>query len=486
MLDLFSGIGGFSLAADSVQIETVAFCECEPYPQSVLRRHWPDVPIFDDVKELTADALADATGVRLGGVRETEGTAGSGGRRLREPAGSSPRLIITAGFPCQDISYAGKGAGLDGERSGLFFEVARLTDELRPDYLLLENVAALLTRGLDAVLGTLASLGYDALWACIPACAVGAPHRRDRIWILAAPEGTPLTPIYDRVLARLTPFSDTYWTTPIANEAEKRGNHNFGLRGQAARGETWPTPSANEDAAGTPAGKMQAMLGNHPGVRGETPDEWAKGSLNPAWVEGLMMYPIGWTCVSHEHDATIEQTFDAWRHHGQTGYPCTDEVLRLLREAAVSKEVQRSPRGQGRFSAEALLRSHLLGTWLSQGGHSGQVAPLPDEETSRYILRVLRNYGATEPASCGRGPQERGAGKPDDSLCVLPHETSLGDWQDSSFPQVAGLGAPQHDWEPPRLTTVKENRANRLKALGNSIVPQVARLWLQAISEEAR
>ena len=159
LLDLFSGIGGFSLGLErSGAFKTVAFCEIEPYCQKVLAKHWPQVPIYDDVRTITAERLA-ADGITVD--------------------------AICGGFPCQDISCAGKGAGLEGERSGLWFEYARIIGELRPQYVIVENVSALLSRGLDQVLGTLASLGYDAEWHCIPASAVGAPHIRDRMWIVA-------------------------------------------------------------------------------------------------------------------------------------------------------------------------------------------------------------------------------------------------------------------------------------------------------------
>jgi DNA (cytosine-5)-methyltransferase 1 len=159
VLDLFSGIGGFSLGLERTGgFKTVAFCEIEPYPRKVLAKHWPEVPCYHDIRELTADRLAaDGIGVD----------------------------VICGGFPCQDISVAGKGAGMAGERSGLWSEFARLIGELRPQYAIVENVSALLSRGLADVLGDLAALGYDAEWHCIPASAVGAPHRRDRIWIVA-------------------------------------------------------------------------------------------------------------------------------------------------------------------------------------------------------------------------------------------------------------------------------------------------------------
>jgi DNA (cytosine-5)-methyltransferase 1 len=166
VLDLFSGIGGFSLGLERTGgFETVAFCEIEPFPRRVLAKHWPGVPIYDDVRTLTADALArDGIGVD----------------------------VITGGFPCQDISVSGKQAGLDGARSGLWSEIVRLTRELRPRYVIVENVANLLSGPDDKpgwwfgrVLGDLAEIGFDAEWHCIPACFVGAWHERDRVWLLA-------------------------------------------------------------------------------------------------------------------------------------------------------------------------------------------------------------------------------------------------------------------------------------------------------------
>jgi DNA (cytosine-5)-methyltransferase 1 len=159
VLDLFSGIGGFSLGLERTGgFETVAFCEINEFCRRVLAKHWPEVPCYEDVCTLNADTLArDGIGID----------------------------VICGGFPCQDISIAGQGAGLEGERSGLWFQYARLIGELRPSYVLVENVGALLHRGLDAVLGGLAALGYDAEWHCIPASAVGAPHERDRVWIVA-------------------------------------------------------------------------------------------------------------------------------------------------------------------------------------------------------------------------------------------------------------------------------------------------------------
>ncbi len=159
LLDLFSGIGAFSLGLERAGFQTVAFCEVEPFCQAVLRKHWPNVPIYDDVCHLTAARL------RADGIDRIE--------------------AICGGFPCQDISVAGSGAGLDGERSGLWREYARLVGELRPVHVIVENVGALRGRGLARVLGDLATFGYDAQWHVVPAAAIGAPHLRERVWIIA-------------------------------------------------------------------------------------------------------------------------------------------------------------------------------------------------------------------------------------------------------------------------------------------------------------
>lgn len=162
VLDLFSGLGGFSLGLERTGgFETVAFCEIEEFPRRVLAKNWPGVPCYHDVRELTADTL------RRDGIAVD---------------------VICGGFPCQDISSAGKRAGIHGERSGLWFEFDRIIGEIRPQFVIVENVGQLANRGLLEVLGGLASRGYDAEWAPIPAAFAGAPHWRERLWIIAYPE----------------------------------------------------------------------------------------------------------------------------------------------------------------------------------------------------------------------------------------------------------------------------------------------------------
>jgi DNA (cytosine-5)-methyltransferase 1 len=154
---LFSGVGGIDLGLERAGMRVLWQVEKEPFCRRVLAKHWPDVPCFEDVRDVSAHNLP-------------------------------PVDLICGGFPCQDISNAGKRAGIDGERSGLWSEYARIVRELRPRFVLVENVSALLARGLDRVLGDLAEIGYDAEWDCIPAAAVGAPQRRDRLFLVAYPD----------------------------------------------------------------------------------------------------------------------------------------------------------------------------------------------------------------------------------------------------------------------------------------------------------
>ncbi len=158
---LFSGIGGLELGLERAipGAHTVFQVEQNPFARAVLAKHWPNAQRYEDVRQAGAHNLP-------------------------------PVDMLIGGFPCQDLSVAGKRAGIDGQRSGLWAEYARIIGELRdagrpPRYIVVENVSALLTGGMGRVLGDLASCGYDALWDCVPAAAIGAPHRRDRLFLVA-------------------------------------------------------------------------------------------------------------------------------------------------------------------------------------------------------------------------------------------------------------------------------------------------------------
>jgi DNA (cytosine-5)-methyltransferase 1 len=204
VLDLFSGIGGFSLGLERTGgFETVAFCEIEEYPRRVLSAHWPEVPCYDDVRTLTAKQL------RADGIADID--------------------VITGGFPCQDLSVAGKGEGLEGDRSGLWFEIVRLVGEIRPRFLIVENVANLLAGPssqpggwFGRVLGDLAGCWYDAEWRNIPAWVMGRPHERERVWIVAYPQQERWTGVLPSFLSEREAESFGYGQAAVALAASSR------------------------------------------------------------------------------------------------------------------------------------------------------------------------------------------------------------------------------------------------------------------------
>ena len=229
VLDLFSGIGGFSYGLEKTGgFETIAFCEIDKHARKVLTKHWPNVKQYEDITELTYEKLQKDNLI--------------------------PE-VISGGFPCQDISVAGKQAGIIGKRSGLWSEFARLIKDVRPKWAIIENVSALKSKGLTLVLQDLAEVGYNAEWHCIPCSALGGLHRRDRIWIIAYPmensrcalrqrsfiEGENAEKIARRITNQLERSSSTY-QHDMANSESKFSE--------------WPQPEGNS------SGQPQTQIGN--------------------------------------------------------------------------------------------------------------------------------------------------------------------------------------------------------------------------------
>jgi DNA (cytosine-5)-methyltransferase 1 len=272
MIDTFSGIGGFSLAARWLGgIETVQFVEREPFCQRILSKHWPTVPIHDDICTFNpAPGAAD---------------------------------IVCSGFPCQDISQAGKGAGMAGSRSGLFYELLRVVCLVGPRYIVLENVAAITYRGMDDVLGALAEAGYDAEWACIPAAAVGACHQRDRWWCVAytqnllSPGGAGQQQGQHRGRSLPEPGNGDRAdaSDPISLPSERRRT-NGDLAGHARAGESQTDQrqrdgNAAGDCCATPDPMRQRL--ERPDEQGSSRAPWpsAIARLSPDW-RGYLSEPV--------------------------------------------------------------------------------------------------------------------------------------------------------------------------------------------------
>ena len=157
VLDLFSGIGGISLGLERAGFKTIAFCEKDKHCHKILKKNFPNVPIFNDVKDLSADNLPIKPDV------------------------------ICGGFPCVDISRGGAMKGIHGKESSLWFEFKRLIKEIRPSYVIIENVENLRNLGLGIILKNLSEIGYDVEWHCITARRFGLPHQRDRLFIISYP-----------------------------------------------------------------------------------------------------------------------------------------------------------------------------------------------------------------------------------------------------------------------------------------------------------
>lgn len=292
LLSLFSGVGTTELAARELGFETAAFCEIDPFAQSILCKRFPGVPICTDIRNMRGD--------EFGAVD-----------------------VVCGGFPCQDLSVAGKKAGLDGERSGLWFEMLRVIREVRPRYVLAENVRGAINLALDTVTAGLEGAGYEVRTSLIPASLFGAPHQRYRIFILGVRRDVAdaLANVPRERLERaceygalpgqraqpddrfVTGGSTSLWRTPDASSGSRgvlseekyqermKRKMPLTLNYQVAHIERmlWPTVSVNGNynRAGASAHSGDGLA---TAVKSQN-----VGPLNPDWVECLQGLPIGWT-----------------------------------------------------------------------------------------------------------------------------------------------------------------------------------------------
>jgi site-specific DNA-cytosine methylase len=298
-ISLFAGIGSIDLAAEREGIPTILTAEVNDWCRDLLHKRFPDAHHVDNVSRI-----------------------GKGAYNPTAAEGLRP-LMISGGFPCQDVSNIGNTqTGLAGTRSGLWSEFDRVIRDLQPEYVLIENVPALRKRGMDVILNDLYYAGYNAWWDCFPASYFGAPHERDRIWIQARRQDTlrfggdapltdeaPLLGVLDRI-PRAGRFIDgnLYEEPPQAPLSAVRRGSRWPMRIQERYcGERYPTPrsAANEwrttknaPSHGTKHGKTLAGEANDRERReGRTPalPSESCGNMSPSWVEWLMGLPIGWT-----------------------------------------------------------------------------------------------------------------------------------------------------------------------------------------------
>ena len=442
ILDLFSGIGGFSLGLERTGgFETVAFCEIEPFPRKVLAKHWPKVPIYNDVRELTAERLrADGIGVD----------------------------VICGGFPCQDISTAGKGAGIEGERSGLWSEYARLIGELRPRYVLVENVAALLGRGLDRVLGDLSEIGFDAEWHCIPASAVGARHRRDRVWIVAHPSSERV-----QQFPRGQYLSNGEW---IGSEAQRRRN-NKPVGVAAVRHDGSVADATSELSNGSDHHRRghseytQPLSQSGDGSGSENMADTSQQDVEGQWFASRIQAQrsasgsAGWWStepdvgrVAHGVPQKLDGDLDANEMGGEKASATTDTSIGGMSGLWSDGRPAKTP---SRLYFTDALRG-ALSAMSHQGGSSRRYPEGEGDEELQGVREGVHSQPQQEPQHLQQGVPFRD----------WPHQRdeALGIW--SQEPDI------------PRVASGVKGRVDRLKGLGNAVVPQVVELLGRAILDD--
>lgn len=281
-LSLFSGVGMLDLAMEREGFRTIATAEIEPFCRKVLQARFPDALHYSDVKLVKRN---DEWECAVGPSTQVD--------------------LLSGGFPCQDLSLMGNGAGLAGERSGLWREFRRIIEEFTPAQVFIENVTALRTRGLNALLNDLHYVGYDARWDCFPAAAVGAPHMRDRLWIVATRRTEEAAPIpASKIVGYVGPEGDG--VLDLHDKAEpvtrlpRAGAQVNGVvveqdpaapTASCRRYAVLPTPTRSDGTGGpgtTPKREGGKNLRTAAAERGS-------GPLSPAYVEWMMGLPLGWT-----------------------------------------------------------------------------------------------------------------------------------------------------------------------------------------------
>ena len=400
VIDLFSGIGGFSLGLESTgYFETVAFCEIEEFPRKVLKKHWSDVPIYEDVKNVTKERL------RTDGV-----------------ISERDRIVLTGGFPCQDLSVAGHQKGIKGERSGLWGELHRLIGEIRPDYAIIENVPNLLSgdrgRWFSRILTDMAEIGFNVRWYSISAGQLGAPHRRNRVWILAYPNDN----------TNQTDSRKTREKEKIQGECREEG-----LSRQSGR-----TSNDTEILADSDNTRNRTSKRSLDKNREKVDERW----------EGQPQFEL-----SRQSKNVANSDSRLCGRGGTIGQSGDDKERRLYSE----KEEQ----------ATHDLRSKTIGCDTVRG----KTEDVANSDSKRGCLRKTDRQNAKD---VGESSRRKIGGSRN-------IKRNLGGVADGLSDRLDGHPGFLIEPDIPRVATGQKDRVKKLKALGNSILPQISKLLGETI-----
>lgn len=484
VLDLFSGIGGFSLGLERTGgFETAAFCEYAEFPRKVLAKHWPDVPIYNDVRELTAERL-DADGI-----------------------GSID--LICGGYPCQPFSHAGKRLGAEDDRH-LWPEMSRLIASLRPTWVIGENVAGHISMGLDDVLADLGTLGYACQAFVVPACAVNAPHRRERVWIVAHAEsigrgdgreerylyqedGRPIrvcSPKPSRASEQSEDLAAVCKTGVVAHASDvQRDGSNDHARKLLGREQVsqlgdgggaqdvahssgaecnwfWTQPARTSDRLADGGEDVAyASVFNVKGIVASSIDE--KEWTGPfAGSAGSCGDGIGWWSVEPDVGRVVTR-FSAWLDGGVNADAAqggTAKILRALREGNAAQHIEWPSRGHGSVQEAEILLSCLC-EYQGAPRALGNVS-LAGKEASPEVVRGVWFNGKAACTSCRRAAAEQRTVQHPNLVRLLS--------------QLLACDC-RTTWLDPAGTPSEASRVDRLKTLGNAVVPQVPEMIGTAI-----
>ena len=545
--------GGLDLAAEAAGIEIAAMCEIEPFCRTILNKRWPGVPIIEDVRTIRGEDYA--------------GTID----------------IVFGGFPCQDLSCAGRQKGLEGDRSGLWFEMFRVIRELRPAWGLAENVRGAVELALDTVRDNLEAIGYEVRAFVVPASAFGAPHRRERLIIVACRRD-----VADACKERLQgyePWMSAEPTEPQRSSLEilcptptVNGNNNrAGLSAKSGDGlatavKMWATPNTMDSLpqrsdeatekmrAGARKGRtMPSNLreqvdesvmsvwrtpsardfrtgsANREGHQVNFNDQTG-GQLNPDWVSQMMGLPYWWTNPEREVRYATTSKTDA------------GEILLALRGEDGAQVFQRKIGRYENISEEEILLVELLREIKTERAPNKICYRKKTEKVSWSMLRKLRYDRKLTNAPYRHEQIQQFTEEPDDFVLFLSYEMALETWKNYAEKTVGlvnlwcgvaevgyipeslvalhgvwryllsdrdkyiaaayafgletwpapmgarlwrtdisdvkhGLVSDQYPYEFPRTVKGGNNRAARIKALGNAVVPQQAYPFFRAIAE---
>lgn len=396
---LFAGIGGIDLGLERAGWECRWQVEINPFCQAVLARHWPDVPKFGDVREVAELERVD---------------------------------LIAGGFPCQSISHAGRRLGTADER-WLWPEFERVLRLVRPVLVLVENVPGLLHRGMGEVLGGLASLGYDAEWDRIPAAAVGAPHLRNRIWIVAYRQGD-------------APRPDSYGERLYREATDKAG--------QGSEVQPRDEQSRVAGSVGTAVANANSEGSQGRYFGGECTRECVVGTGRLPDTRGWEPEPDVGRVVTR-----LSSRMDGGRLNGDAPEGGTGQILRALRRADAEDTLQWTPRGHGGVPSPTLLLPAMREQTRSPEtlGHLS----LAGSATSPVIMRGVWIDRTLACPSCRWATSEQRPNESSNAVRVLSQLLAC----NCGATWVDGAG------------TAPGDRVNRLRALGNAVVPQVAE-WI--------